>query len=834
MNAPQTCGLALRQLGRDLRSGELRVLLFALVVAVAAVSAVGFFTDRIHRALERQAGELLAADLVVRASQPLPPALSDAAHARGLQVAQTWSFPSVVLAGERSALAELKAVSPGYPLRGALKTSRAPFAPAQVTQQLPVPGSVWLDERLFAELGVQVGDRVDVGASSLRVDGVITYEPDRGGDLFSLAPRLLMNLADVPATQLVQFGSRVNYRLLLAGTPAALAEWRAWLQAPGHLPEGARLQDVREARPELQAALDRAQRYLGLAAVVAVIVAGVGIAIAARRFALRHWDGVAVMRCFGATQARIAALFGIELLALGLLGGLAGAALGWAGQEGLTRLLGFLAGGELPAPSWRPLAPALTTGVVATLGFAAPPLLHLRRVPPLRVLRGDLGPVDVWAGSAYVAALAAVAGLLLWQADELKLATLVLAGTAGAGLLLAAGAWVLTRALARLRGRVGVAWRFGLANIARRGGASVVQVVAIGTGLMALLVLTLVRGDLLAGWRDSLPVDAPNRFLINIPPAEVDAVAVFLRAHGVPQAELYPMVRGRLTRIGERAVSAADYPDPRAQRLVEREFNLSWAEQPQSDNRIVAGRWFGREARGRAEVSVEADLAQTLGIHLGDRLRFAIAGQDVDATVTSLRSVEWDSFHVNFFVVFPPGVIEQMPATWITSFYLPAERSALLADLVRAHPAVTVLDIEALLAKVREIIERVVQAVEYVFLFTLAAGLAVLFAAIQATRDERRREAALVRTLGAPRALILKGLLAEFAVLGLLAGLLAASAAAVLGWGLATQVFEFSYRPDPLLWLSGALAGVLGVGAAGWLGTRDVLEQPPLATLRGG
>nr|HNI23960.1 FtsX-like permease family protein [Plasticicumulans sp.] len=404
--------------------------------------------------------------------------------------------------------------------------------------------------------------------------------------------------------------------------------------------------------------------------------------------------------------------------------------------------------------------------------------------------------------------------------------------TAATAVLLALGAWGLTRLLGRLRGRVGVAWRFGLANVSRRGGASIVQVVAIGLGLMVLLVLTLVRTDLLAGWRASLPPEAPNRFLINVQPGEVEALQAELHAAGLGAATLHPMVRGRLTQIGERPVSAADYPEPRAQRLVEREFNLSWAEAPQPDNRIVAGRWFGPGAR--AEVSVEQGLAETLGIRLGDRLRFAVAGQSVEGTVTSLRSVEWDSFHVNFFVVFPPGALDGLPATWITSFHLPAGRQALIAELVRAHPSVTVLDIDALLSKVREIIERVVLGVEYVFLFTLAAGLAVLYAAIQATRDERRYEAALARTLGASRRVVLQGLIAEFAVLGLLAGVLAAAGASALGWGLAQQVFDFPYRPDPLLWLAGAAAGVFGVGLAGLAGTRAVLDQPPLATLRAG
>lgn len=832
MSARRLLMLAARALLRDWRGGELRVLAAALVIACAAVAAVGFFTDRMHLVMERQAGELLGADLVLQAPQPADDAVVAEATRRGLAVAHTVTLRSVAVAGDITAFTEAKAVGPGYPLRGELRISDAPYADARPTRAIPAPGTAWIDERLAGELGLALGGTLELGTARLRIAQILAYEPDRGGDLFSIAPRLMFNLADLPGTGLIQPGSRVEHRLLVAGEAAAVADYRSWLAA--HTPVNARAQGVRDARPELRAALDRAERFLGLAAVVAAILAGVGIAIAARRFASRHWDAVAILRCLGATQRQVLLLFLFELLLLGALAGLAGAALGWLAQEGLARILGVLAGGELPAPSWRPLPAALATGFIALFGFAVPPLLQLRRVPPLRVLRRDLAPADAWSGGVYLAALAAIAALLLWQAGDAKLAGLVLAGCVGAAAALAAAAFAALQLVGRLRARVGMAWRFGLANLVRRGPASVVQAVAIGLGIMVLLVLGLVRQDLLAGWRASLPADAPNHFLINIQPQEVAGVRAFLHARALTDTTLYPMVRGRLTRIGEREVAPADYAEPRAQRLVEREFNLSVGTELPSDNRVTAGRWFTAADAGQPVVSVEQGLAETLGIRLGDRLRFVVAGQAVEARVVGLRSVEWDSFHVNFFVVFPPGVIDALPATWITSFHLPRLRQAVLAELVRAFPSVTVLDLDALMVKVREIIDRVVLAVEYVFLFTLAAGLAVLFAAIQATRDERRFEAAVVRTLGASRAVVRHGLLVEFAALGLLAGVLAACAAAAVGWGVAEFVFTFRYRPDVWLWLVGAAAGAGGVGLAGWLGTREVLAQPPLRTLREG
>lgn len=833
MDGMAVLGQSLRALRRDWAAGELRVLAAALVIAVASVAAVGFFTDRIRVVMERQSSELLGADLVIESPYPVQQALSAEARARGLALADTLTLRSVVLAGDATQLAEVKAVGPGYPLRGVVETADAPFAEPRRTRDIPPPGGAWLDPRLMQVLGLAVGDTVEVGAKALVVDRVLAYEPDRGGDFFSIAPRLMMNLADIPATQLVQPGSRVKYRVLLAGSLEAVAAYGEW--AGGRLGPNEELEGVRDARPELRRALERAQRFLGLAALVSVILAGVGIAIAARRFAQRHWDSVAVLRCLGATQGLVLRLYTLEMLLLAAAAGLLGVTAGWLAQEGLTRLLGGIAPGELPMPSWRPLAPALVTGLVTLLGFAMPPLLRLREVPPLRVLRRELGPVDARAAGLYLPALSAAALLVLWQAGDVRLGLYVLGGALGTVLALALGAWGLVRGLTLLRGRVGVAWRFGLVNIARRGGASVVQVVALGLGIMVLLVLTLVRGDLLESWRATLPEDAPNHFLINIQTDEVEAVDAFLdRRLEVAVARLLPMVRGRLLAVNERPVSPGADPGKEDQPVVRREYNLSWAADLQEDNRILDGHWWRPEDHGQPLVSVEQGVAQRLGIALGDKLRFLIAGRELEVRVASLRSVEWDSFRANFFMIFPPGVLDDYPATWITAFHLPPERKPLLAELVRSFPSVTVIDLEAIMDKVREIIDRVTLAVEYVFLFTLLAGLTVLYAAIQATRDERLYESAMLRTLGARKAVILKSLAAEFALLGLLAGVLAALGASVLGYALAEFLFGFPYRGGGLLWLVGGAVGLAGVGAAGLLGARPVLRQPPMRTLREG
>ncbi len=821
---------SLRALRRDWRAGELKVLVAALVIAVASITSVGFFTDRVRVAMGQQAAELLAADLAVNSTRAAPPAWTAQAGALGVQAARVANFPSVVLAGDNAQLVDVKAVSDGYPLRGQLRVADVPFGVEHPARGIPEPGTVWVDARLLGLLGLGVGGHIELGLQRFTIARVIAYEPDRGGDMFSFAPRLMMNHADLDATGLLGPGSRVSHRLLLAGEPEALAPLRGWLEA--QVIEGERVLDVRDARPELKVALERAEKFLGLAALVSVVLAGVAVATAARRYASRHLDGAAVMRALGATQGFITRLHLLEMLWLGLIASLAGCLIGFAAQEVLAQLHAGLFSTRLPAPSLMPVLIGVATGLILLLGFAAPALTRLKNVPPARVLRRDLGALPASALSVYGAALAAVTALLLWQASDVRLTAYVLAGAAATLVVLTLVALALVRALSVLRARVGIAWRYGLANIARRARGSVAQILAFGLGIMVLLLLSIVRSDLLAAWQASLPPDAPNQFVINVQPQQVEPMQVFFAGHGLKGAQLYPMIRGRLTTVNGRPVSADDYADDRAKRLVEREFNLSSAEQPQDDNRIVAGRWWRADERNAEIVSVEKGLADTLGLKLGDRLGWRIADREIEVEITSLRTVEWDSFRANFFVVTPPGLLEDYPATFITSFHLPGESRELLAQLVREFPNVTLIDVDALMTKVRTIMDRVNLSIQYVFLFTLFAGLTVLYSAIQSTQDERLYESALLRTLGASRAHVLKGLAAEFVVLGLLAGVLAAFAASIAGFVLARQVFQLDYTVNAWLWVMGMGGGALGVGLFGILGARFVLNRPPLQSLR--
>ena len=821
---------ALRNLRRDLKSGELAVLLLALLVAVASLTAVGFFTDRIGRAVNQQAGEVLAADLRLESARPIREQYDAEARRLGLRVARILSMPSVVFHDEASSLVALRAVGDGYPLRGRLKIADEPFGPARVTDGIPGPGEAWADSRLLARLGVAVGARLAVGAHEVTVTQVLDYRPDQGAGFGDLSATLMINLADVPATELIQPGSRVSRAVLFAGDTGDVAALRAYLAASKQ--PGERLQAIEDASPQIRASSDRAGRFLSLASLVSVLLSAVAVAMAARRYATRHLDSVALMKCMGASQGFVMRQTLVQLVAVAVLVTILGTAVGYAAQAGLAWLLRDLIRSDLPPPGLSTAWVGLVTAVTILIGFALPPLLQLKRVPPARVLRRNLEPPPLRYAAVYLFAIGAVLALLYWLVRDARLVSVVAAGIGGTFLALALAGWLLVKALAPLRSGVGVAWRYGLANIARRGRDSVVQIVAFGLGIMVLLLLALVRNDLLEDWRASLPADAPNYFMINIRPDEAAAITEFFRKQGLPPTELAPLVRARLTAINEVPVGQISFQGDRAQGFVEREANLTWARTLRDDNRLVSGRWWRDGDGGGARVSVEQDYAERLGLKLGDTVTFDVAGEPVTATITSLREVRWDSFQPNFFMVFSPGVLDDVTGTLITSVHVqPAQRPALV-DLVRQFPEVTIIDIDALLSQVRDVMDKAALAVQYVFLFTLVAGLMVLLAAVQATRDERRYESAMLRTLGASRRVVFQGVAAEFTALGLLAGLLAAAGATVVGYFLAREVFNLKYAPDPWVWVFGIVGGALLVGIAGMLAARSAVTQPPVETLR--
>lgn len=825
--------LALRMLRRDWRAGELRVLLLALVIAVASVSSVNFFTSRIHLALTTQASDLLGGDLALLSSEKIDADKRAQATALGLQLAETAEFPSMVVAGDNSQLVALKAVSSAYPLRGHHRIASQRFAVDKEVQGGPLPGTVWVAAQLLTALAMDVGDLLTVGNAQLKVAAVLVSEPDNsGGMMFSVAPRLLMHMDDLPATGLIQPASRIRYSLLLAGAPKQIEKIRgAWQK---RLLAGESLRDVRDSRPEVRTALERGESFLGLAALVSVLLAATAVAMAARHFVSRHLDSCAVMRCLGAEQRLISRLYLQQMVLLGVVASLIGVALGYLAQWGLALLLGPLVGVTLPAPAATPILSGLLTGLITLLGFAIPPILQLKNVSTLRVLRRDLGAVQGNALLAYGVGGVAFLLLAIMQAQSLSLALAVVAGLAALLLLLALLAWGVLRLLRLVRSRGGSAWRFGVVNLARRGNHTLIQMIGFSIGLMALLLLAVVRTDLLDAWQGRLPEDTPNRFLINIQPDQLQPVEQFFASENLAMPQLYPMVRARLIEINGKPVIENEFENERAKRLVSREFNISWAEQLQGDNKIIAGRWWQAGEADKPLLSLEEGIAKELGLKLGDTLTYGVAGQQFSAEISSLRSVEWDSFRANFFVITPPKLLEGYPVSYITAFYLPSSQHELLNRLVKQFPNITVIDVAAVLDQVRRIVGRVTQAVEYVFIFTLLAGVMVMYAAIHATLDERIQEAAIMRTLGARRGQLLGTIIVEYAGLGLLSGLVAALSAGAVGVVVAQRFFELSYLPGPMLWLTGMVVGAVGVGVAGTLGLRFVINQPPLRTLQGG
>jgi putative ABC transport system permease protein len=821
---------ALRSFGREIRSGEVLVLLAAVALAVAALTAVGFLTDRIGKAVARQANEVLAADLRLRSQEPIPAAWRERAESFNLQTAETNTFPSVVFAGDLSALATIKAVSDTYPLRGSVRVSDALFGEQRVVDNTPDRGEVWADGALLARVDADIGDRLTVGTLDLEVTAVLTYRPDQSMGFASLAPSLLMNIDDIPASGLISQGSRVGYALLVAGDEQAVNEFDAAIQPD--LPEAVRSSNREESGERAYRAADRAQRFLSLTAIISLLLSAVAVAMSARRFAHRRMDTVALMKRLGATQRFVISVSIVQLVLLGLLGVIVGSFVGYIAEEILTRVLADLIASDLPGVGPMPIVLACGSAMVLLIGFALPSLIQLRNTPPLRVLRHDAMPPAPSRILVAGLSLAAVAALLYRSVGDAQMLVILLGGI----IIIATALYFVGRGLVAMMGRfrsgVGVAWRYGLANVARRGRDSAVQVVAFGLGLTVLLLLTIVRTDLLEGWRQTLDENAPNHFMINIQPHERDSVSDIYRSAGVEPPDYMPLVRARMSTINDVSVKEREYPDPGGEWMANREQNLSFAAALSSSNEIIEGEWWPEDYSGPPLVSIEEEAAVETGLTIGDRLTFLVAGREVAATVASIRKINWDSFQPNFFMVFSPGALDGMPTTYIASLRLEQEQQPVLVKLVRTHPSISVIDLDSILQQIRGIVQKASLAVQAVFIFTLAAGIAVLFAAVQSTIDERRFESAMLRALGARKRIVFAGVMAEFAALGAAAGVLASAGASILAAIVAIRLFELPYEFNPLLWVAGVAAGIIVVCASGFIAARSAVNAPPVDVLR--
>jgi putative ABC transport system permease protein len=817
---------AARMLARDWRGGELGVLVAALVLAVAVVSGISAFTTRLQSALEQESHRFLAADRALRSSRDMPEVWLQEARRRGLATAQTLSFSSMVYAGDADpVLASVKAVSEGYPLRGELSVSELPFANPRPARTGPVPGEVWLDSRLFALLSVGPGDQIEIGDARFTVRAAVRGEPDRGVSFLGLGPRVLMHHADVPATRVVQPGSRVSYRQLFAGEERALEDFTAWLRP--QLVEGQRLLDVSEGQPRVGSALARAESFLLLAGSLAVVLAGVAIALAARRFSERHTDYVAIMKSLGATSVWVGRLYGGSLLLLGALATLCGCVLG-----ALLQALAFSLFGDAlplqPGPAGpRPYLMGGLTALVCLLCFAWPPLRRLAGASPLRVLRRDM-PLEMQRSlQDYALGLGAVSVLMWWYSGDLLLTLAVLAGLLLTVLLGMGLALTLLRG-GRMAGmRAGSIWRLALASLQRRGSGNALQVVIFGMAIMLLLVLTLVRTSLIDSWQAQLPEGAPDHFVLNIAPQEVTGVEQLLRSQQIESAALYPMIRGRIMAVNGEALPVDGVEEgPR-----QREANFTWSRSIPEGNELVAGRWWEPDTR-EALVSLEQDFAARLEVGVGDRLGLLVGSMPLEVTVSSIRKLDWESMRPNFFMVFPQSLLAEFPATFMTSFHLGAEKKSFLNRFIREYPTISVIEMDLVVSQLRSIVDQVSAAIEVVLAIILLSGALVLIAGVQASVDSRMHESALLRALGARRNLILGGLAIEFAALGLFAGLLATLSAELSVFALQHWVMEIPYAPTPWIWPVGIIAGALLIGGLGVFGCREAVRSPPLLVLR--
>lgn len=820
--------LASKFLYRDWRSGELSLLVIALIIAVASTTTISLFGDRLQRTMEVRASEFLGADLVLSSHSDMPIAWLERAKTLGLQVARTAEFSSVVLNGEELLLSGIKACTSGYPLRGDLKTTTGDLLKEVVTKSIPTPGNAWVDARVINRLGLAIGDELEVGEKPLQISRIITHEPDRKGNFLSLAPRIMINYEDLAATNVIQPGSHIHYYLLFAGVQKSLAEFGAWVRP--QLNPSQRILDVNQERPDVGNTLSRAEQYLGLASIIVVLIAGVAIAMATQRYTQRHFNVTAMLRCLGLIQKDIVQLYLIQILIIGVIASFIGYLIGWSVQELMLYVLRDLLPIDLVSPSWYALLLGVASGLIILGGFALPPLLRLRRVSALKIFRRDLMPLPPSVFVVYGFAISSLV-ILLWRyTNNFKMTAYIVLIGFGSLLVLAFIMFAVLMLCRYLSQHSKLGLRFGLLNLSRSPKTTIGQILAFCITLTAMILIVLVRTDLIESWQTQIPDQAPNNFALNIFPNEVNEIKRQFEQEGIKHTVLYPIVRGRLVEINDIGLDEVAEPGSYGERATNRDLSMTYTDDVPIHNRIEKGKW--RDNRIIEQVSVEERLAESLGIDVGDQLTFSIGSERFTVPVTSIRSVQWDAMKPTFYMMFSPQSLTAYPRTFLTSFYVPADNKLAINRLIKRFPSVTILEIDMIIAQFKRIIKQVTIAIEFILVFALLAGFAVLFAAVRATIDNRIFEGALLRTLGANRALLRTSRVVEFCGMGFFAGLLSAITAELIAWWLYSQAFNFQYAMSLWIWIVTPLVGALIIGFAGYLGTRIVLQRGPVTVLR--
>ncbi|MGR8951582.1 MAG: ABC transporter permease [Gammaproteobacteria bacterium] len=820
--------LALRLLRRECRAGELTLLALALLIAVTGLTAASLFADRLQRAMIEQTAEFLAADLVIECPDPLPAEWLAQARQLGLKAAQTTEFSSMLIENNELLLASVKAVSAAYPLRGQLKIIGTDQPDETVVRHGPDSGTAWVERRILSALKLKFGDALTVGEKKLRITRILTYEPDQQGGFYSFSPRVMINADDLDATRVIQPGSHVHRFFQFSGNEDALAAFRRFLKP--QLNSSQRLLDIHEDRPELGSALTRAEQFLGLSSIIVVIIAGVAIAMAARRYSERHFDASALLACFGCRQGEILRLYCMQFALLGLGIGALGCGFGWLLQQGLFLLLRSLLPAQVPGPGIIAIMFGVSTGLTLLFGFALPPILRLKRVPPLRVLRHELEPLPSSAWLVYGLALAIICALLWRYTGDAKMTAIVAGVTLAALVLLALLIFGVLTAIRKTLPRMSLSWRFGWQGILRHPRASIGQILAFGITLAAILLSMMIRNELIDTWRQQLPEQAPNHFALNIFPDQFTPFQHSLQDKGIESSPFYPIVRGRLTHINQTPVQQIVTKGSQGDTATHRELSLTWSLKLPEENRLADGVWWNQPKPGL--VSVEQKLADSLKIKVGDRLTFISGGRQFEAAVASLRALRWESMKPNFYMIFSPGTLDALPHTLMTSFYLPEADKNVLNALAKEFPGMSILEVDRILRQLQTLFTQLTQAVNYLFGLALLAALTVLFAAVYSTLDQRIHESALLRTFGASRRFLRKMQAIEFFCLGAISGLIGVVIAEALNYALYRQVMHLPFRPHPELWLAVPMLSAAAVALAGLRGLRRVISKSPLRVLR--
>ncbi|MGZ8162339.1 MAG: ABC transporter permease [Methylobacter sp.] len=820
--------LALRLLWRDSRSGELTILVLALIIAVTSSTAIALFADRLQRTMTTQAAEFLAADLVIASPATLPADWLHKAKQLNLAQSQTAEFSSVVIENDELLLAGIKAVSDNYPLRGFLKITTSDYLTETSVGKGPEPGTAWVEKRVLSALKLKLGDPLNVGEKKLIASNVITYEPDKRGDFYSFSPRVMINEADLQATAIIQPGSHVHYFFQFTGETRALAEFSRWIKP--RLNPSQRIMDIHEDRPELGSALSRAERYLGLSSIVVLLISGVAVAMATRRYTERHFNATAILRCLGCKQREILWLYSSQFIVLGTLASAIGCLLGWFAQEALFHLLKDLLPEQIANPGLLAVFFGFIIGMAVLLGFALPPILRLKQVPPLRVLRRELEPLPSSAWLVYGLASGVIATLIWRYTDDIKMTATII----GVGFITLLALGVLVYGLLALARKplpqMSLIWRFGIQGLLRNSRSSVSQILAFSITLVAMVLSFTVRNDLIDNWQKQLPENAPNHFALNIFPEQLPAFKQDMEQQHIRGSEFFPVVRGRLVEINNIPVQQIVTKDTQGENATHRELSLTWTHNLPEDNKIIAGNWWSAEQTGL--VSVEEKLAESLKINLNDQLTFTVGSQQIKAIVSSIRKLQWDTMKPNFYMIFSPGTLDAYPSTYLTSFYLAEKQKNFLNTLVKKYPSTTILEVDLILQQFKTILTQLTQAINYLLYFALMAGFTVLFAAVYSTLDSRIQDSALMRTLGAKRSFLRKTHVIEFGLLGLIAGVLSVLISEAIIYALYTQVIHMDYRPNFYLWGLLPITGALFVGLAGYWGVRDAVNKSPLRVLR--